>query len=81
MFIIGGFDAGVNFCSIEAYENSEIIMVGEDRLYDTEKEEFIPVKCDSLFNFEEYNGEYVDLGDGFYIENGILCDEDDYIVF
>ena len=81
MFIIGGFDAGVNFCSIEAYENSEIIMVGEDRLYDTEKEEFIPVKCDSLFNFEEYNGEYVDLGDGFYIENGILCDEDDCIVF
>ena len=52
MFIIGGFNAGVSFCSEEAYHNSEIIIVGENYLFDTKKKEFIPTKYDYDFSLD-----------------------------
>lgn len=41
MFIIGGFDAGMEFCSEECYNNSEIIAVGDNRLFDTDNREYL----------------------------------------
>ena len=43
MFIIGGFDAGTQYCmkSGEYQRKDLLIPVGENRLYDTETEEYL----------------------------------------
>lgn len=41
MFIIGGFNENMRFCSEECYNNSEIIAVGDNTLFDTDTREFI----------------------------------------
>lgn len=43
MFIIGGFDAGTQYCMKDGeYQRKDLLIpVGENRLYDTETEEYL----------------------------------------